>query len=280
MTAAGAIDGAQALVRRLSTGTSLELRRLRHQLSLLGRWWLAGHRPFTPLLVLATHNSGGNLLLSHLVSLPGVSCLAEVLSPALQIGPRRCDLNRRQCLEHLRFSLQSLHTPVRACLLRLDQLLGSGVTPADLSRAFSGAKFVILYRQSLAEQIASCRLTHEGQARIVALDPLEVRCYCQTIREMYQRVLADPTLRGCTSLVTYEELRADPRGVFCERICPLLGLPASAPRAPERATLAVTPQPLVERIANFHQLASLLASPHCRQQYDWPSLETASGRAA
>src|SRR5436190_20041118 len=65
---------------------SLEWRRLKNRLRLLRKWWLRPHRPFQPLLVIATWRSGSNLLLSYLNQQPGVSVLSEVLCSRLPIG--------------------------------------------------------------------------------------------------------------------------------------------------------------------------------------------------
>jgi hypothetical protein len=120
---------------------AVELERLRHKLKLVRRYWLALHRPHTPLFVLATYRSGSNLLLDYLRSLPEVQCYSEVLSPRLPIGLRRIDQNPRLAIQHLRYSLQSLQAPVRGCKLMLDQLAACRLAASDLIEAFPAARY-------------------------------------------------------------------------------------------------------------------------------------------
>jgi len=259
---------------------AVEIQRLRHKLKLLRRYWLSSHRPHTPLFVLATYRSGSNLLLDYLRSLPGVQCYSEVLSPRLPIGLRRNDLTPKLALQHLRYSLQSLRTPVRGCKLMLDQLAACRLTPTDLVEAFPTARFIVLYREALAEQLLSVRsaretgqwVVHQGQAPqqvSVSIDPLELKWFCDETRLLYESLLADGALRYSGMLLSYEELVADPVDVFARRICPLLGLPASAPRT---TMLKQNPRPLAERIVNYAEIAPLLDNPRCRQRYSWPRL--------
>jgi hypothetical protein len=76
--------------------------------------------------------------------------------------------------------------------------------------------------------------------------------------------------------LSYEELTSDPRGIFAERICPLLATRYDEPRTRLRKQ---NPQPLSERVENYDQIADLVASPQCRQHYAW-SETTAGVRAA
>lgn len=260
----------------------LEIQRLRHKFKLLRSYWLAPHRPYTPLFVLATYRSGSNLLLDYLRNLPGVQCYTEVLSPRLPIGLRRIDQSPKLALKHLHYSLQALSSPVRGCKLMLDQLAACRLTAADLSRAFPAARFIVLYRESLPEQLLSVRsaretrqwVVHQGHAPQqvrVSIDPLELRWFCDEIRALYSSLLAEQSLLGSAILLSYEELVGDPAGVFARRICPLLGLPAAALHT---TLVKQNPRPLVERIINYADIAALLDSPWCRQSYGW-SLQSA-----
>ena len=259
---------------------AVEIQRLRHKLKLLRRYWLSRHRPHVPFFVLATYRSGSNLLLDYLRSLPEVQCYSEVLSPRLPIGLRRIDLSPRLALKHLRYSLQSLKAPVRGCKLMLDQLAACRLSSSDLTAAFPAARFIILYRESLAEQLLSARCAREtGQWVIrrgqsaqqvrIEVAPLELQWFCDETRVLYDGLLADDRLRRASLLLSYEELVADPAGTFAERICPLLGLPAREPRT---SMVKQNPRPLAERIINYAELAPLLESPRCRQSYGLPQM--------
>jgi len=255
----------------------LELRRFHHRLKLWQRWWLRPHRPYMPLFVLATYRSGSNLLLDYLNGFPDVQCYAEVLNHRLPIGLARADLCGQRALRHLRYSLQSLRTPIRGCKLMLDQLSMRRLTAADLRQAFPGAKFIILYRESLAEQLLSVRaaratqqwIVHQGSAprqSRLTLDPRELQEHCKSVRYLYRDLLTHEWLQGCSVLLSYEELVADPAWIFAQRICPLLDVPS---RDVQTTLEKQNRLPLAERVANYNQVAALLTGPQCRQKYQW-----------
>jgi LPS sulfotransferase NodH len=277
MAAPGNSTEAAAGARPARNPALIEIQRLRHKLRLLRRYWLAPHRPYTPLFVLATYRSGSNLLLDYLRNLPGVQCYSEVLSPRLPIGLRRIDQSPKLALKHLRYSLQALSSPVRGCKLMLDQLAACRLTAADLSRAFPTARFVVLYRESLPEQLLSVRAARETRQWVVhqghapqqvrmKIDPLELRWFCDEIRALYGSLLAERSLEGSAILLSYEELIGDPAGVFSRRLCPLLGLPAAELHT---TLIKQNPRPLMDRIINYGDIAGLLDSPWCRQTYGW-----------
>lgn len=257
---------------------TVEIERLRHRLKLLRRFWLSQHRSHTPLFVFATYRSGSNLLLDYLRSLPDVQCYSEVLNPRLPIGLRRIDLTPKLALRHLRYSLQSLKATVRGCKLMLDQLAACRLSLGELATTFPTARYIVLYRESLAEQLLSTRSAYEtGQWIVyqgnqpqqvrVSIDPLELQWFCDETRSLYDTLLAEASFRNSGVLISYEELVADPGGIFARRICPLLGLPACEPRT---TMLKQNPRPLSDRIVNYAEIAPLLDSPRCRQSYRWP----------
>jgi LPS sulfotransferase NodH len=255
----------------------LEYGRLVHQFHLHRHWWLRAHEPYQPVFVIASARSGSNLLVDCLNQLPGVVSHSEILNFALTIGPRR-PLKPRKALQHIRRSLQALPTPYRGCKLFLNQLRKNGLAISSLMDAFPDSKFIILYRQSLAEQYASLQLARstrqwvlfqgESQKRaLVKIDPAALRRYCDEMRSGYQRALATPSLAERSVLLSYEELTADPARCFSQQICPLLQLP---PHVPRTGLSKQNPEPLALRIANYTEVAALLNSPLCRQYHAWP----------
>src|SRR5262245_3517079 len=114
----------------------LEIRRFEHQVRLLRHWWLYAHRPYTPLFVLASFRSGSNLLIDYLCQLPNVGCRGEVLCRTIPIGPRRSCLPPRTALQHIKYSLQGLKTPVRSCKLMLEQLANCRLTADVITPRF------------------------------------------------------------------------------------------------------------------------------------------------
>jgi len=267
---------------------NLEWRRLRNQFRLFKKWWLRPHLPFQPLFVIATWRSGSNLLLSFLNQQPGVSVLSEVLCSSLPIGPRSDTLPAKKTLKHIRYSLQGEKTAIRGCKLMLHQLANCHLTLNDLNAAFPSAKYVILYRQSLAEQYVSQNLAvstrqfllRPGEERKHAeleIDASQLRVYCDDVRRRYRDAISLPWLAGRAVLVSYEELTADPNNWLGNHICPLLGVPFVAP---EMRLCKQSTQSLAEQIANYREVADLLHSPLCRQFHHAPWHREMRQRAA
>jgi LPS sulfotransferase NodH len=180
-------------------------------------------------------------------------------------------------MRHICRSLHALKGPIRGCKLMLDQLAACGLSLDALNEAFPGAKYVILYRQSIAEQYLSRQsakatdqwVLHEGQqpkqAR-VPIDPADLQSYGADIRQAYRQLLDHAWLPQRSVLLSYEELSTDPARCFAEQICPLLGLP---PARPETMLRKQNTLPLDQRVANYCEVATLLSSSVCRQHYSW-----------
>jgi LPS sulfotransferase NodH len=266
----------------------LRLQQQQQQIRLLLSWWLKSHTPYQAVFVLATHRSGSNLLVDYINRLPGVECRSEVLCPTLPIGPRKVRWRPEPALRHIRYSLHAPRSGVRGCKLMLDQLANCGLTLDALDAAFPSPKYIVLYRQSLAEQFLSreaAKATQqwvllEGQERKQArvwINPAELRSYSDAVRRAYREVLAHSWLPQRAMLLSYEELVADPARCLRDRVCPLLGVPAVSPETCLRKQNTL---PLAQRVANYHEVAALLASPLCRQQYVWPWQQLGARRAA
>jgi len=223
------------------------------------------------------------LLLSYLKQQPNVSVLSEVLCSRLPIGPRDDRLPPKTAIRHIRYSLQGEKTAVRGCKLMLHQLSNCGLSLNDLNREFPNAKYIVLYRESLAEQFVSHRvaeatnqyLLREGDMRREAevhVNPHELRTYCDDMRRRYHDALDCHWLAGRTVLLSYEELVADPRHWLGQHLCPLLEVPfgGSQARMNKQST-----RPLAERIVNYREVAALVHSPLCRQQHSLPTRQDA-----
>ena len=214
---------------------SLDLRRLKTRFSLLKKWWLRRHTPYQPLLLIATCRSGSNLLMSYVAQQPGVAMLSEVLSSQLPIGPSRDCIPPAKAISHIRYCLQGEKTPVRGCKLMLYQLANCKLTLDDIHAAFPTAKYIVLYRQSLAEQFVSHQqalATRQYQVPVgeeakhsgIVIDADELRRYCDEVRRGYCEVLKHTWLADRGVLLSYEELTADAGNWLEKRICPLLGI--------------------------------------------------------
>src|SRR6476660_1797023 len=132
--------------------------RFKSRLRLLQKWWLWPHATFQPLFVIATWRSGSNLLLSYLQQQPKLAMLSEVLCSRLPIGPSRDRLSPKKAIQHIRFNLQGERAVIRGCKFMLHHLSSCDLALDDLNREFPSAKYIILYRQALAEQFVSHRV--------------------------------------------------------------------------------------------------------------------------
>jgi LPS sulfotransferase NodH len=271
-----------------SARLQFENRRLRHRLRLLQHWWFRKHTPYQPFFVIATARSGSNLLIDYLNQIPGVQSYWEILCHTLPEGPRKRQLPPKRALRHVRYSLQTLNSPIRGCKFLLCQLANCKLTLGSLETAFPSAKFIVLYRESLAEQFVSFRSAVETKQWVLygaqeakqarpMIDSADFERYCVGIRQRYEHVLAHPSLCERGALLSYEELTADPTGCLRQRVCPLLGVPEIEPRTVLRKQ---NPQPLADRVANYSAVEALLTSPLARQKYALPRPQHSSRRAA
>jgi hypothetical protein len=170
--------------------------------------------------------------------------------------------------------------------IAIDGLAREG-TLTLLDQAFPTAKFIVVYRESLAEQYVSQVLAQATQQWLLApgeqqrqtqvvIEPASLRWFCEQTRAAYRTLLAHPGLMEKAVLLSYEELTAEAKRCLNERICPLLGLPASAATARTRKQ---NTQHFTQRVANYAKVAELLASPLCQQRHAWPA-KSATGREA
>lgn len=267
---------------------SLRWQQFRQEIKRQKYWWLRKHTPYQLVFVLATPRSGSNLLLDYLRQLPGVTSHTEVLCPLGPHGPTRPRLRPQQAIRHIRYSLQTLLSPIRGCKLMLHQLANCGVTLPLLENAFPTARYILIYRESLAEQYVSQELAQATQQWLLApgeqqrqaqvvIDPASLRAYCDGIRAQYRAAVEHYGLAEKAVLVSYEELTADPESSLNNLICPLLGLPATKAAA---RTCKQNTQHFSQRVANYSKVAALLNSPLCQQHYAWPAQSAANRRAA
>jgi LPS sulfotransferase NodH len=262
--------------------------KLMHQGLLAYKWWLRAQRPYQPLFVIATTRTGSNLLMSYLRQLQGVRTQGEILFDGNVEGPLWKRMSQSKAIGHLRRSLHMLKSPIRGCKLMLYQLAQYDLTLNQLDAAFPQARYIVLYRQSLADQFVSKKLAkatnqymlrpgEEQRQTRITIDPQELRRYCDDTRNSYRNVLAHKWLPQRGAILSYEELTADAGGCLRQRICPLIGVPAIEPKTSIRKQNTL---PLSQRVANYQQVASLLASPVCRQHHDWPSAASTLRRIA
>jgi LPS sulfotransferase NodH len=255
----------------------LRCRQLWHQANLRAQRWLQATTTYRPLFVVATQRSGSNLLIDYLNRLSGVESLAEILCRTLPEGLPRWQATTRSALAHIRISLDTLKAPVRGCKLMLNQLDECKLDLKQLDEAFPEARYIILYRESLAEQFLSLesakatnqwKLTADQDRKFVHIrvNPRKLQDFCETTMEMYRRVLDNEWLRERGLLLSYEQLVSNPQNCVNEMICPLLGVDASPLSTSLCKQNTLSP---AERVVNYEQVAYLFDSAACRQWLAW-----------
>lgn len=253
----------------------LKGRRTLHQAHLLAHWWLRPHSPYQPLFVIASARSGSTLLIDYISRVPGVQSYCEVLCNLVPEGPRKSRLPPQQALLHIRRSLQALRAPIRGCKLLIHQFENCGLTLDAVDATFPSAKYIVLYRESLAEQFVSFEAAmatkqwilfdqKESKHAQVVLDPQKFSMFCRKTRQTYDGMLAHPAIRNRGIVLSYERLVADPESCLRNLICPLLDSP---PVKPKTVLLKQNAAPLAKRVANYADVADLIHSSVCRLAY-------------
>ena len=261
---------------------SVELRmmskRLRRSASELSFGPRRARENFRPLFIVTSERTGSNLLLDYLRSLPDVDLTGEALSPLLPIGIRTRWISRRGALRHLRRTLVRLDGSVRGAKLMFWHLHEiHGLSVEDLGSEFPDARFIVLYRASLAEQYVSHRiaeatnqfLVREGGERrtaTVVVDPDDFREYCSRIRGHYERVLSVPWMKERGTIVRYRELVEDPEGLIRERLAPFLSVSYSSPSS---TLIKQNPAALRDKVENYAELEHLLTGGSAFQSYSF-----------
>ncbi len=251
----------------------------RHQIRMRMQCWRAPDAAFRPLFIIATARSGSNLLRDYVSQLPGVACRSEVLCTHRPFGISPRQYNPRSAMTHIERSLLSLPGPIRGCKLMLTQMDACGLTIDAIDAAFPEARYLVLYRQSLAEQFLSREsalltgqwLLFDGEVRKqagVQINPAKLRSFADQTRQSYEKILRYSPLQQRGVLLSYEELSGDPAACFHERICPLLGVEPLTPKSSMRKQNVL---PLAERVINYREVADLLDSPLLQQHYAWPA---------
>ncbi len=260
-----------------TTDWKVTLKRLRHRLKLSYAWLLRQHADYQPLFVLGTGRSGSTLLVDYLRNLPNVDCGGEVLAPETVVGLRASEQSPTTAMRHIRRSLQSQRAAIRGCKLMLYHLEQCGLTVDQVQEAFPRAKYIVIYRESLVEQhVSECCARVTGQWMVrrgntpkqarIRVDPQSLHLFVHTTRRHYENLLTHSWLRDHAALLSYEQLVANPRACFAERICPLLNLPALAPQT---VLVKQNTRPLAERVENYAEVADVLSRPEYRQHYSW-----------
>lgn len=155
-------------------------------------------------------------MIDYLSCLPGVTMRREVLNVDSTVGlPER--VSPRAVIQHLCHSVGSVNAPIGGAKLLFYQLEARGITVEDLLGRFPEARFVVVYREALAESFVSNLVAHRtgdfqgirgpGRTTVVRVDPDELMTYCDRIRRQYERALTTLEIYDRTLKISYEDLR-------------------------------------------------------------------------
>lgn len=243
-----------------------------------------GHGPrrappdLRPLFIITSERTGSNLLVDYLRSLPNVDMAGEVLSPLLPIGIRTRFVSRRRALRHLRRTMENLDGAVVGAKLMFWHLHEiHELSVEDLRAEFPDARFIILYRASLAEQYVSHRIAEQtGQFLVrerrkrrtasVVVDPDDFGEYCMRIKAHYERVVRVPWMAERGIIVRYRELLDDAEGLMRDRLAPHLAVPYRPPSSP---LVKQNPQPLRDKVVNYAEVETILTGSDAFQSYSF-----------
>lgn len=217
--------------------------------------------------VLATARSGSYLLLDLLNSLDGVSLGGEVLNRDAPFGPSRLVRGPRTAALHLRAAVWSRSSPITGAKLLLGQMESAGLDLRSVMDLFPGGRFVLLYRQSLADQFLSLRAaerTRQFQAGAgetvrepgpLRVDLADFDRFRRRIEALNTAAVETPGFRASATTISYEELAADPCGVVDRRLRPTLDLPAGEVRV---SRVKLNTRPKSDMVENWAEVATEL----------------------
>jgi hypothetical protein len=100
----------------------------------------------------------------------------------------------------------------------------------------------------------------------VTIEPDGLRLFARAVRRHYDELFTHGWLSKCSVVLNYEELTADPRRCFAERICPLLGL---APLVPVSQMVKQNTRPIKDRAQNYQEVEKLVREAAFYQHYSW-----------
>jgi LPS sulfotransferase NodH len=245
----------------------------RHRMRLRMRYLLHRKHPRLRVLVLSEPRTGSTLMMDYLNCIPGVTAVLELWAARGRIGLRRNWISKRAALRHLDYSL-NLPGEIVAGKLMLQTMRWHSATIEDLDRHFPNARYIVLYRQNMAQQYVSEKIVmltgiwrqfdgrrYEGKVRVERDEFIE---HCRLERELFTEVVNSPAVRERGIVCSYEELSSDPQALFEERIFPLLEV--------EPVTLATKMQkqnvrPLAEMVENYDEVKDLLEGEMARHYY-------------
>ena len=218
-----------------------------------------------PFFILAARRTGSNLLLSYLNSVPNISFAAEILNQDMWYGVRGRFISKRSVLRHIAHSINNCEYEVCGAKFIEVQLERHDIKPMDLVSLFPEARFIVLYRRSILEQLLSLKIAELTNAwqwtkdfRVpvgVNIPPADLISFHERTTSFYHSILEDPALNGRSIILTYEELTLEPQKTFNGKIFPFLDLNSSIVTSNLRKQNTKRPQDLLVNHAALSRMA-------------------------
>lgn len=247
------------------------IRKLARDLFRLPRSSSELNHALAPVFLISSERSGSHFLWTLLNSVKGVHLLGEVLNPGNRAGLRSVRQSAGSIRRHVQHCLSLCSGEIPGVKIVLYQLTQLGLSAGELKDWFPDAKFIILYRESLAEQFLSLQMAvrtgvwdsyHENRTtRRLTLDPAELAEYVQVTEAEYRKLLSCARVRRNAVIVKYEDLVDGAQSVFDNKLFAFLALPRCQVRA---ATVKVLQAPHRELISNWADVCDLFRYPRGR----------------
>lgn len=253
----------------------IHVKQWKHRTRIIWRYYLTSKQTFDPVFVVSAGRDGSNLLVDYLNSLPGVSVAGEVLSAALHEGIRHKFITKAAVLRHIKYSLHNLDNRICGVKFHFAQMQTRQISLNDIRQAFPTAKFIILYRRSIARQyISQQRAVVSGQWLLrkhekaidnkIRIDPSSLNTYYDRIKQFYKDLPGQAWIKQCGVILSYEELTDHPQTLFDEIICPFLGLPFVKIST---KLMKQNTKPMHEVVENYAQVEEMLTGDTAFHEY-------------
>lgn len=169
-------------------------------------------------------------------------------------------------ISHIKRSLKALEGKCRGAQTHIYHFELHGISLSYLLDRFPQLRFLVLYRQNLAEQYVSWKLAKES-GRWVGVDecaihknkcvvlPEEFLQWCHRVRHRYEQLLECPGLWERAIVLSYESLSQNCEIVMATKVFPFLDvnpMPVS-PRLRKQ-----NPRPLSESVVNYSEVREVL----------------------
>jgi len=253
----------------------IHVKRWKHRIRIIGRYYLTPKRNIEPVFVVSAGRDGSNLLVDYLNSMPKVSIAGEVLSFELYDGVRLRFMTKAAVLRHIKYSLHNLDSTVCGVKLHFAQMQTRRIALDDIRQAFPTAKFIILYRRSIARQYISRQkaaasgqwLLHKHEKALdnkIRIDPSSLGAYYGKIKQHYKNLLELDWIKNGSVILRYEDLADNPQSLFDDILCPFLGLP---PVEISTRLVKQNTKPMQEVVENYDQVEELLTGETAFHEY-------------